>query len=453
MKIIVAGAGRIGQYLVDRLSVEQHDITVIDAKDGVLDELGSRYDIRTIAGNASSVTALRNSNIENADIIVAVTNSDETNIITCIHADGINPEIKKIARLRELLGIEEGLSARVRSVFDEIINPDEEAACYLARAFEVPGACDVIDFAEGKVRVAGFVLSPNSPVVGKALKDLRGESVPEDMLVVAIVRMGQLIIPRGEDRLSAGDTVYVASEPELTAQIYEINGQERHDIRSVMIWGGHGLGPLLAKKLLPRGVKVKLIEKDTERCEQLASELDEVLVLAGDGADQELLREEGIEDTDVFVGATEDGEKNTLGALLAKRLGAKFAAVAVNKTSYLDLVTTLGVDVVVSPMIAGASSILKYIRAGTISSVFSTRDDLAEVLEIVADEKSKIVGKPLKDIRLPAGVIVAAVVHADTVTIPQGETVIGPGDHIVCFAHRAALPKLGKLLEVKLSFF
>lgn len=452
MHIVIVGAGNIGRYLVERLAGEDHDVTVIDHDREKIEEIGSHYDVRAINAPASSLDTLKKAGVENADIFIAVTNSDEANLITCLLADSINQNVRKIARVRELVTSESGLSPRIRRVFDEFINPDREAAAYLQRVFEVPGACEVIDFANGRVRVVGVSLFAGSAVIGKKLKDLGGSNITGKMLVVAIARHGELIIPRGDDLLEVGDTIYVSTVPEQTATIFELEGREHRPVKNVIIAGGKGLGRILAANLAANDVKVKLIEPDAYLSSVLADELDGVLVLNGDPTNPTLLREEGIEDCDVFVGATLDDEENILSALLAKQLGAKTGAVSVNKSSYFNLVTTIGIDVAVSPMVAGASSILKFMRKGSVSNVFATRDDVAEVLEIVATAESKIVNKPIHDIHFPTGVIVAAVVRAlgDEVTIPTGITVIHPNDRVVLFANRAVVPKLEKLLEVQL---
>jgi trk system potassium uptake protein TrkA len=247
--------------------------------------------------------------------------------------------------------------------------------------------------------------------------------------------------------VQAGDEVYVVSKAKQVDSFFDLLGRERYSARSVMIHGGGSIGRRLAAELSRREVKVKLIDSDPVRCAELASELSNVLVLNGDAADQDLLKEEGIANVDMFVGATDDEEKNILGALLAKRLGAKVSAVIITKSSYINIISEIGIDIVVSPHIAAASSILKFVRSGSISSIFSTRDDRAEVLEIVAEEGSRLVGTPLSALKLPAGVIVAAVHNEQSVTIPRGDTVIEPGSHVIFFASRKALPKLQRIVE------
>lgn len=447
MKIVIVGAGSVGTYLVERLSGENHDIVVIDQKEEVLELLASTYDIQTVHGSASAVQSLTDAQVDKASIIVAATDSDETNLISCLLADSLNQNIKKIARVREIVTDHTGLSTRIADVFDHFINPDLEAVAILLRLIEVPGAVEVMEFGGGRVWVVGVVLEEDTKVIGRPLRDLPQEYETSSMLIVAIARDGHLIVPRGDDVLKAGDEVYVAAKADRVDAIFAILGRARQPIASVMIAGCTQLSQKLADELSKRGVKVKLIERETNQCEGLAERLNDVLVLNGDATDQELLREEGVADIDLFVGAGKDEEENILAALLAKRMGARVAAVVVNKSSYLTLVPEIGVDVVVSPNIAAASSMLRFVRGGRISTAVSTRDDSAEVLEIVADAGSKIVGIPLRDLKLPAGVIALAVMSDELVRIPKGETVISPGDRVIFFANRKALPKLQKILS------
>ncbi len=447
LKIVIVGAGSVGTYLVERLSGENHDIVVIDHDDEVLDILGKSFDIQTVHGSASAMQSLSEAQVHSADIIIAATDSDETNLISCLLADSINENIKKIARVREIVTDHTGISNRIANVFDHFINPDSEAVAILLRLVEVPGAVEVMEFGGGRVWVVGVVLGNETKVIGRALRDLPQEYETSNMLIVAIARDGQIIVPRGDDVLQAGDEVYVAARADRVDSIFAILGRTRDPISSVMIAGCTQLSRKLADELSQRGVKVKLIERDAKQCEVLSQSLNDVLILHGDGTDQELLREEGVADVDLFVGAGADEEENILSVLLAKRMGARVGAVVVTKSSYLNLVPELGVDVVVSPNIAAASSMLRFVRGGNISTAVSTRDDNAEVLEIVADPGSNIVGVPLRDLKLPAGVIALAVMSDEHVRIPKGETIISPGDRVIFFANRKALPKLQKILS------
>lgn len=453
MRIVVAGAGSVGRYLVERLVVEGHDIVLIDQNESLLEEVSSSLDISVICGSASSLDCLRTTDLKNADIFIAATSSDETNVISCLLADSMNQGMRKIARVRTLVTDESGLSPTIRSVFDHFINPDREAAAALLRLFAVPGASEVLEFVDGRVQVIGISILGDTALIGTKLRDLAAHPQSSSILIVAIIRSGTMIIPRGEDEIQLGDIVYVATEPDKSAAVFEILGRKRPPIRNVFIWGGTGVGQILARELSEWGVKVRLIESNAIVAATLANDLNDVLVLHGDATDQNLLRQEGIGEADIFIGATNDDENNILSGLLAKQMGAQSAAAVVLKNSYLQLLPTLGVDAVVNPRIQAASSILKFVRSGRISSIFSIRDDTAEILEIATDNRSKIINKTLRDLALPDGVIVAAVVHNGTLIIPKGDTVIADGDKVVLFVHRTAMRKVEKLLQVKFSFF
>jgi trk system potassium uptake protein TrkA len=448
----LAGAGSVGRYLIERLVSEDHEILVIDNNEAVLEELSSSFDIQTVLGSASALGTLSLTDLGKSDIFIAATSSDETNLISCLLVDSISQKISKVARVREIVTDPSGLSQRIAGVFDEFINPDYEAAAFLMRLMNVPGAVEVMEFAGGRIWVVGWLLDQDSKVVGKKLSELAlGE---EQLVIAAIARDGQLIIPRGGDTLCVGDEIYVALRSQHIAATLEILGIKPRPLKHVMIFGGDGVGRRLAKELSMRDIKVKLIDSDGGSCQSLASELNNVLVLRGDATDQSLLREEGIADVDVFIGATGDEEKNVLAALLAKRLGARTNAAVVTKKSYLSLIPELGIDIVVSPQIAAASKILRFVRKGTVSSAFSTRDDSAEVLEMVVSEGAKIVGTPLRDLKVPAGAILVAVIRdEEEATIPKGNTVVQSGDRVIFFVSRKALHKVQKLLDVKEPLF
>lgn len=447
MKIVVAGAGGVGTYLTERLVQENHDLVVVDQNSDVLESLASLHDIQTVKGTVSAITTLRDAGLESADLFIAATNSDEANLISCMLADSISPNLRIIARVRTLLTDDRGLSERIREVFDEFINPDREVVEVMMRLVEVPGACEVNDFVDGKVRVVGTAISEETPIANVPLKDIRSAEDAAHIFVAAIARDNHLFIPSGETVLKAGDTVYFVTEPQTSNEVMSWVGVSCDPIRTVIIWGGSNSGRLLAKRLVDRDIRVKLIDPSVETCEQLASELNDVVVLYGSGTDQELLLEEGVEEAGFFIGATEDEEENILAALLAKKLGCARSGVMINNMSYMDLVKKIGIDVALNHRIMAASSILKFVRKGKVSSVFSIHDDDAEVIETTAKEGSRIVGKPLMNIHFPQGALVAAVVKKGAVIIPHGNTIIEADDRLVLISDRSVLSKVEKLLE------
>jgi len=453
LDIVIAGAGGVGSYLVERLVVENHSITLIDSNEDILGRISAQHDIRAVEGSATALSTLKRANVAEADIFIAATSSDESNLIACLLAHSLNSKQRKIARIQSFEGDGAWLSRDIASIFDEFINPHLEAASTLAKLFQVPGACEVLDMAGDQVRVVGITLRKEAKVLGKPLRELNLGGEEQRIVVAAIIRNDQLIVPSGDDSLEAGDLVYVVTQPGKTDELFARAGIPQDEIKRVMIWGGTPIGKMLAQSLLEEELQVKILDVDEARCAELAEELDGVVVLQGEGKDQALLLEEGIEDTDVFVSVTDDEEDNILSALLARKLGAKSVAVTVNQMSYVGLVSTIGIDIVINPRISAGSSILKHVRGGRVSSAFSIRDDSAEVIELIATEESKIAGKSLKDMKLPGGVIVGAIVRDSDVTIPTGATIVGLGDRLIVFAHRSSLPKLEKLLGAPLEVF
>lgn len=447
MRIVVGGAGSVGLHLIERLVREQHDIVVIDTNEKILEEISSDLDVRIVHGSASSLTVLKKADVGTADILIAVTDSDETNLITCLLADSLSAEIRKIARVRELTPEDGNLSDTIAGVFDHFSNPDFEAVQILNRLIEIPGAVEVMEFGDGRLLVVGIILDDKSVLNGCCLRDLPERVMASDLLVAAIAREGQLIVPRGEDRLVSGDELYVVVPANRVSAIYQLLGEAPKPIQSVMMYGCSSFSRRLAKILSEKGIRVRLIERDEQLCEEAAQELSGVLVLKGDATDQELLQAEGVAECDLFIGSSDDQEENILAALLAKRLGARRAAVVTTKSSYSKLVPELGIEIVVNPHIAAASSILRFVREGAVSTIVSTRDDSAEVLEVEMAHDSKLIGKPLREITLPKGIIVVAKIDDGGVVIPKGETVLNAGEHVIFFASRAALPKLQKLLK------
>lgn len=453
MKIIIAGAGRVGKYLVERLSPEGHDIVVIDQKSKILDSLTSQFDISVVKGSSSSIETLKTAGVEQADIIIAATDSDEVNLLTGVVADNLNQKAHKVARIKSLSSDESNIPSNISLIFDRFINPSFEAAAYLIRLLEVPGASEVHDFASGRVRVVAISLSDEAPIVGKKLREMAAGNILRNMLVVAIAREGEIIVPRGEDEIHAGDLLYIATEPGRTEDLFTSLGLAQKEVKSVMISGAGRLSSILARMLVEKDVKVKVIEEDAELSERLAHEVSDALVLNGSPTDQDLLKHEGVAEVDAFIGASSNDEDNILTALLAKKLGASTVGAVVNTLSYLSFVGKIGIDLVASTNIATASSILKFVRRGLVSSVFSIRDGSAEVIEIIATRGSKIVARPLKELKLPQGVLVAAVVNDESVSIATGETVIEENDRVIIFSLRESLVKLEKLLDVKVTVF
>lgn len=454
MKIIIVGAGEVGFHIASRLSLENKDVVVIDSDVDAIRRVSENIDVQVINDSGSSPKVLETAGIKEAEILLAVTNSDETNLIACLMADLISPSTKKLARIRN--GDYDAYHDTFRSHaprIDTIINPEIEVIKAIDRFVSVPGAVDVGEFENGKVKFVGIKLDPNTRFADVPLSELPQRLGKQAPLIAAIVRDEELIIPRGDDRLQPGDVVYFISEADRLNPTLEIFEKDLKPVRRALIIGGGRIGLRLAKLFEEKSISAKLIEKNPERCNRLAQTLDKVVVLHGDGTDQTILEEEGVREMDVVITLTDDEQTNVLASLLAKRLGVHQTITRINSFRYFPLMSTIGIEQVVSPRLSAINSILHHIRRGKVLSAIAIKGEQAEVIEAVALETSDIVERPLRKIALPKGVLVTVIIRDEQVIIPGGETVIKPGDRVIIFGTRQAVPKIEKLLAVKLGYF
>ena len=454
MKIIIIGAGEVGFHIASHLTAEAKDVVVIDKNLEATRRVSNNIDVQVLVGSGSSPVTLEEAGIHGAEIVLAVTDSDEVNLVSCLVADIVSPSTKKLARLRG-----EHFDAYIEPLrrnaphIDTVINPEIEVVKTIERMMTVPGAVDVGEFAEGRVKFVGVRLEEGSPLAGKRMMDLPTVLEGRRLLIAAMVRQEELIIPSGRDRLMAGDLVYFISEEKALAEVMAIFGKHAAPVRRVMIVGGGRIGLRLAHRLEVLGVHTKIVERRPDRCQMLAERLNKAVVLHGDGSDQALLTEENIQEIDLMVTLTNDEETNILSSLLAKRLGARKTITKINKFSYLPLMSAIGLDHVVSPRLSAINSILQHIRRGKILSAISLKGEQAEAMEAVALETSDIVGKPLRDINFPKGSLVTGIIRGQEVIIPTGDSVIAPDDRIIIFARRQAIASIEKILAVKLEYF
>ena len=454
VRIVIVGAGEVGFHIASRLALEHKDVVVVDNNTEALRRVREGLDVQAIEGCGSSPTILEKVGLREADILLAVTDSDETNLVACLFASLLSPTTIKLARIRgeDYLQYEDVLKNDPYRI-DVIINPEAEAVKAVERLLKVPGAVDVGEFADGRIKLIGVRLDSDSPVAGTKLVDLHRKTGEKKILIAAIVRKERLIIPSGKDELLEGDIVYFVSEENELKVALKIFGKKAEPLNSVLLVGGGNLGLKLAKALEGLSVHTKLIEKDSERCRELAQLLDKVVVLHGDGSEQGLLQEENIRDMDVVATLTGDEETNVLTSLLAKRMGAQKTVTRISRFSYFPLVSAIGLDHVVSSRLAAINTILQYVRRGKVLSAMTLKGEEAEVLEAIAMETSDIVGKPIQKIRFPKGALVIAIIRDKDVIIPTGESVIQPKDQIVILSTRQGMPQVEKALMVKLEYF
>ena len=453
MKIVIIGAGEVGFHIASHLARENKEVVIVDQDPAAIRRVSDNIDVQTVTGSGSSPVILEEAGIRDAEILLAVTDRDETNLVACLVADIISPSTKKIARIRgaDYDPYHEKFCKNAPHI-DTIINPEMEVIKTIDRFMSVPGAVDVAEFADGRIKLIGVRLDDNTPLEGVRLSEMSSKMDGRQLLIASIIRNEQLIIPMGNDQLLPGDLVYFICREDQLVSILKLFNKHAEPVRRVMIVGGGRIGTRLARHLEERSIQTKLIEKNSGRCELLAEELDKTVVLCGDGSDRELLIEENIQDIDVVITLTDDEETNILTSLLARRMGAKKTITRISKFSYFPLMLTIGIEQVVDPRLSAINTILQHIRRGKILSAISIKGEEGEVLEAEAMETSGIVGKPLLNISFPKGALVAAILRGKEVIIPSGHTVVSPNDRIIIFAQREAIPKIEKILAVKLEY-
>ncbi len=461
MKIIILGAGQVGGTLADNLANEDNDITIVDTDEQRLRELRDRMDIGVVTGAASYPQTLIQAGIEDADILIAVTNNDEINMVACQIAHSLFSTPTKIARIRAPGYVKYPNLFRNDGIpVDVIISPEKLVSDYIFRLIEHPGALQVLDFADGEVQLVAVKAYYGGPLVGQELRFLRQHMPTVDTRVAAIYRRDRSILPEGTTVIEADDEVFfIAAKSHIRAVMSELRRLES-SYRRIIIAGGGNIGARLASQLEGR-YSVKLIEKFPERCKFLSERLDKTIVLQGSASDQELLLEENIEDTDVYLALTNDDEANIMASMLAKRLGARKVMAIINNSAYADLVQGGDIDIAISPQQTTIGSLLTYVRRGDIVNVHSLRRGAAEAIEVIAhgdQRSSKVVGRTIEDIDLPEGATIGAIVRetnsGSEVIIAHDDVVVETGDHVIVFlVDKRFTRDIERLFQVGFTFF
>jgi trk system potassium uptake protein TrkA len=437
MKVLILGAGQVGRTAAQALSREEaNEVTVVDLNEEVLRDLQDRLDVRTVAGNAAHPTVLEAAGAAEAEIIVALTSSDEVNLVACEVAFTLFRTPTKIARLRAAeyasrpeLFRTDGLSV------DVIISPEQLVTEYVERLIHHPGTLQVLDFADGKVRLVGVRARRGGRLIGHPLRELPKHLKSVELRVVAIYRDGRSVPPEGDTVIAEGDEVFfLAAHDDIRRAMAEMRHGD-DPARRVMIAGGGHIGYRLAKTL-EQNNQVKLIERDARRARKVSELLENAIVLHGDAADEELLIEENIDSMDVFAAVTNSEEANILSAMLAKRLGAHKVMALINKPSYTELVESGSIDIAISPQTITIGSLLAYVRRGDVVRVHALRRGASEALEAIVhgDERSsRVVGKTVGEIALPEGASIGAVVRGEEVIMAHHDTRVQADDHVILF--------------------
>ncbi len=458
MNIIILGAGQVGSTVATELAKEDaNEITVIDTNQQILSDLQERLDLRTICGNGSYPGLLEDAGADDADMIIALTNSDEINMIACQIASSIFHTPTKIARIRSPEYLRHpGLFAENSIPVDVMISPESLVTEYIYHLIEHPSALQVLDFAEGRVQLVAVKAYHDGLMVGRQLGTMR-EVVPRvDMRVAAIFRDGQSIQPSAECVIEAGDEVFfLAAREHIPTVISEMRKLEKPNKR-VMLAGGGNIGGQLAS-MMEKDYQVKVIEMYPQRARELSAMLDSTIVLLGDAANPDLLLEENIESMDVFCALTNDDEANILSSMLAKRMGAKKVMSLINRSAYVDLVESGLIDIAISPHQATIGALLAHIRRGDVVAVHALRRGSAEAIEAIAHGdkiSSQVVGRSIEDIKLPEGARISAIVRGDDVIIAHHDTVIESEDHVILFlTNKKKIGEVERLFQVGFTYF
>lgn len=480
MKIVILGAGRVGSTVAESLASESNDITVVDLARSRLSLLQERLDLRTVVGSASHPDIMIQAGMEDADMVLALTGSDETNLVACKLAASMFNTPTRIARIRTVDYLDHpDIFSRENFCVDFAICPERILTKYIEKLIEFPGALQVLDFASGKVSLVAVKAIRGGPLIGRQLKELRRHVPNLDSRVAAIFRHNHPIIPEGSTIVEEGDEVFfIASSSDIRAVMGELRRMD-NPVRRVMIAGGGRIGRRLAE-VLQQSHQVRIIERDAKVCESLTQHLHNVLILHGDVTDEELLESENISEMDIFCALTDDEENNIMAALMAKRMGARKVISLIHRSMYVDLMQDSGIDIAISPAQVTIGSLLAYVRQGDVAVVHSLRRGAAEALELVAHgnaSSSRVVGRRIEEIKLPRGTTIGAIVRGlppgdvyrnlseqeedsildqwkqAQVIIAHHDTVIEQNDHVILFVvNKKMVRQVEKLFQVNVGF-
>ncbi len=458
MNILILGAGQVGSSVAESLASEANDITLVDSNSVLLADLGERLDIQTIVGHASHPDVLKKAGIADADMLLAVTNSDETNIVACQIAHTLFHTPTKIARVRsqEYLKYKELFNKNDLPI-DVLISPEQLIAEHIQRLIEYPGALQVLDFAGGRARLVGVKAYHGGPLVGHEIADLRKHMPGIDSRVAAIFRGGKGIVPDGNELIEVDDEVFfIAARKDIRAVMSELRKLDK-PIKRIMLAGGGNIGKRLAQSL-EKNYQVKILERNPARADQLSCDLNKSIVLLGDTADEDLLLDENIDQMDVFCALTNDDEANILSSMLVKRLGTRKVMSIINRHAYVDLMESEGtIDVAISPQQITLSGLLAHVRRGDVVAVHSLRRGAAEAIEAIAhgdSKNSKVVGKTVEQIKLPQGTTIGAIIRGEQVIMAHHDIVVENEDHLILFLlDKSKFNEVEKLFQVGVSFF
>ncbi len=443
MKIIIIGAGKVGYSLAESLSKSNHDVIIIDKNYVALSKAEENLEVLCIRGSGVSTNILMEAGIETTDLLIAVTNSDEINMVCCLTAKklGVN---HTIARIRDPEYAQELSLLKEQLDLDLIINPEQAAAEEIANVLNFPIAINVEHFAKGRVKMVELHATKEMGIIGIPLREL-GSKLISSILIGVVIRNDEVIVPNGDFIIEEGDRIYVIGKPSNLYNFCKMSGKNPHKIRNVMIAGGGRIAIYLAKILAEMDIKVKLIELEREKCVELSELLPEALIIHGDGTDEELLKSENVSQMDGFIAMTGMDEENIMSSLVAKQNGVKKVITKVSRVNYINIIKSLGVDSVISPKLITTNHILKFVRGNSIESLYRIIEGQAEITEIIADSESSILNTKIKKLGLPKDVIIATIVRKNEVVIPHGNDIIKEGDRVIVISKNKNISTLDEV--------
>ena len=447
MYIIIAGCGKVGGTLAEQLSREGHDITVIDQRPGVIQHVTNVADVRGLVGNGASYNIQKDAGIEKADLLIAVTNADEVNLLCCLVAKKAGG-CQTIARVRNPVYYQEVQHIKEELGLSMIINPEGAAALEMARLLRFPSAIDIDTFARGRIELLRFRIDEENPLCDQQIKSLSVLSQCE-VLICVVERENQIMIPGGESRLRANDTISIVASPKNASRFFRQIGIQTNQVKNTMIIGGGQLCFYLTRRLLEMGIDVKIVEKNRERCEALCDLLPKAMIIHGDGTDQELLAEEGLADAQGFVALTDMDEENVMLSLYAKSMSKAKMITKVSSNTYDTIISTLNIGSIIHPKHITAESILQYVRAmqnsigSNVETLYRLVDGNVEALEFIIKEKGEITDIPLLELELKSNLLVCAIYRKGKVIIPKGQDCMKVGDSVIIIT-----TKCGKLKDI-----
>jgi len=453
MKILIVGAGIVGFNLAQELSQEGHDISIIDENAERIKIISDKLDVLAVHGNGCLPSTLVKAQIRGADMVISVTDKDEINLMVCFLAQKFGIP-KRFARLRseELTGSSKVFSPQELFV-DFPINPGEIIIDNLLKIIKTPSAINVAEFAGGHILLRGFEVSNEAPLVGKSIKEIRSVSEMNSFMVVALVRSGQLFIPKFEDNIEAGDKVYIVVDNEFLPLVLPMFNKKVEEIHKVIMFGANPISISLAQELHKFVHDVSIIEPVHDKASIAADSLENTVILHGTGTDPDLFNDINMQDADLFLALSEDDEMNILSALLAKKHGAKRVAVITNDPDYMPILDSIGMDITINPRLITVSAILKHLRKGDVVNVHKLSEGEAEVMEIVVHDKAGAVGKRVNQLRMPEEAIIGAIVRNGEMIVPAGATEIEAEDTLIVATLPQSLGKVEKIFSQKTGLF